>query len=270
VLRNLAVAEIQSGHTLSGARRLARYLRGEPAPTESGEQRAFSDALLRKAERELGRLEIVVDAEGAQIRVDAELVGEAPLGFAWHVDPGIRVVSVAKHGMEQTVSVDARAGTVERVELSLVKREPAAGAPRTVPLAVPLAVTPPPEEPPLKERVHWPAHVSTAVAGAGLVTGTLFAILAASTRGDIDAAANGLSPTGCGADTPNAAQCGQLRDLLPRYDREVLTFRASFITAGAAAAIATIFFISPPRWGAEPRGTAVHVSPAGVHVAGHF
>ena len=40
VLRNLGTSEIRSGHLVLGARHLAAYLRGEPAPTETPEQHA--------------------------------------------------------------------------------------------------------------------------------------------------------------------------------------------------------------------------------------
>src|SRR5258707_7055965 len=76
VLLNLAQSEIRSGHPLEAARHFSGYLR-ESANTSPAE-RADAEKGLASARTKLGRIHVTA-ATGAQVTVDGEAIGQAPL-----------------------------------------------------------------------------------------------------------------------------------------------------------------------------------------------
>jgi hypothetical protein len=96
ILRNLGQAEWQLGRYLEAARHLSMFLRETNFGTE--QERAVAQKTLTQAETKVGKL--LVDAtEGAEVSVDGELVGSAPLGpDPFYVEPGQRTVRLRKDG----------------------------------------------------------------------------------------------------------------------------------------------------------------------------
>jgi hypothetical protein len=111
VLRMLAAAEILTGRDVEGARHLDEVLR--KAAKLTAQERADLNDLLRKVESRVGRIVVTVDAADADVLIDGEQVGRSPLGFAWHVTPGVHKIKLYKQGF-RPVERDstARAGEV--------------------------------------------------------------------------------------------------------------------------------------------------------------
>src|SRR6266566_3808368 len=76
VLLNLAQSEVRSGHPLEAARHFAAYLRESPNVTSA--ERSEAEKSLAAARTKLGRIHISA-APGAEVLVDGEVVGQAPL-----------------------------------------------------------------------------------------------------------------------------------------------------------------------------------------------
>src|ERR1044071_2818541 len=76
VLLNLAQSEIRSGHVLEAARHFSTYLRESPNVTAA--ERAEAEKALAAARTKLGRIHVTI-ASGAEILVDGEVIGQAPL-----------------------------------------------------------------------------------------------------------------------------------------------------------------------------------------------
>lgn|GEM_PF-3055166 len=124
-------------------RSLEQYLR-EAGPNAPPEMRARAEELVAQMRAELGRLEIRVNVEGAEILVDGEVVGRSPLSAPVEVGPGWHVVE-ARHeawdGVPQRVNVPA--GSSATVELALAQVVP----PEPTPPPPPVAPSPPPAPP---------------------------------------------------------------------------------------------------------------------------
>src|SRR5258708_8988783 len=76
VLLNLAQSEARSGHPAEAARHFATYLRESPNPPAN--ERADAEKGLATARTKLGRIHIAAPS-GAEVVLDGELIGQAPL-----------------------------------------------------------------------------------------------------------------------------------------------------------------------------------------------
>lgn len=122
VLRNLGEAEVASGHYVSGANHLARFLReaDELAP----EERHKVKRSIAKAEAHVGRLELTTDVEGAQVFVEGEPVGFTPLEYVVYLEPGWREVRLSKEGRAVQRLVEAEVGRVTPLALPFATDDP--------------------------------------------------------------------------------------------------------------------------------------------------
>jgi len=271
---NLARIEMELGKWRDAAEHFSFGFRHYPADSDPKRYQQNLERLAQ-AKREIATVKLEVEPPAAHVTAAGKPLGTAAgLPPEIYLEPGTTEIAAALEGYQGAAEVITPGkGETLTVRLSLIA-EPAAAPTAEPPHGQRLRATavpmPPPQEPPRRQRVYWPAYVATGIAGAGLVTGTVFALGAASDRSDRDAVRDRVGPDGCGAGTPHTAQCAEARDLLDGYDRNVLIARAAFITAGVAAVAATIFFISPPRWGRETPVTAIGVGPSGIAVAGHF
>jgi hypothetical protein len=138
VLENLAQSCLRSGHILEAAKYFQQYLRESSSLTST--QRADAEKGLAEARTKLGRLEVSA-LGGAEIFVDGEHVGTAPLTESVDVEPGTHTVKA--NSDSKAVSVNA--GQVLPVKFGLGGGGSAAVAPTaTVPPPGPSAQ---PEEP---------------------------------------------------------------------------------------------------------------------------
>jgi hypothetical protein len=125
ILRNLGQAEFQVGRYLEAARHLSTFLRD--TTFGAGDERAAAQRTLAQAEAKVGRLVVEV-AEGAEVSVDGELVGHAPLGNdPFYVEPGQRTVRIRRDGYIPYEGVHTFEGgrtTDLRIDLKLAPVEP--------------------------------------------------------------------------------------------------------------------------------------------------
>ena len=130
VLLNLAQSSLRSGHSLEAARYFEQYLHESSALTSA--QRADAEKGLAEARGKLGRLEVSA-TDGAEIFVDGEHVGTAPLPDPVNVEPGTHVVKA---------NSDSKSVVVVVGQVLPVKFLPSEGV-AIAPVA-PIPVTPPP------------------------------------------------------------------------------------------------------------------------------
>ncbi|MBK8998114.1 MAG: PEGA domain-containing protein [Myxococcales bacterium] len=259
VLRNLGAAEVMSGHDLEGARHLTEYLAG--AKELAKRERDELAELVQKAESKLGRLELQVDVEGATLTVGGETVGESPLGWVWHVNPGEHAVTASKAGAgEAKRTVRVAAGALEKVELRLSRA--AGAAPPEVPAAPagsgarePDAATPTGPSP--AKRSIVPAVIGGGLAAVGIGLGVVWRLGADSDADDADAILDRLGPAPCGAGTPYAKECAEISDKNDSSRRKSNLSTASFVIGGVALAGTLVYLLWP-----EPSGAAGWIRPS--------
>jgi hypothetical protein len=287
-LQNLGEAELRSARYVEAARHLAQYLHlstsGSPA------QRDGAKSSLKKAAEKLAAVVVETNVDDAEVRVDDELVGRAPLGsLPWYVEPGRHVVVARKLGyLDGTESLDVGAGLSKNVYVRLSRLVEAA--------------TPP--SPKAEEKTGTKASLASApLSPAGplpressaseartviLLSGTILTVTAATIGAyyavRIGADSNKLSTekaqlqgspaTACGANglaEPNKTICGSIVTTSSQLQTDKTIRNVSFVVAGGlgVATVATFFL-----WPSRPRSTAIvpHLSPhyAGVSVEGEL
>ncbi|HEV8548840.1 MAG TPA: PEGA domain-containing protein, partial [Polyangiaceae bacterium] len=154
VALGLGQAELNLAQYMRAAEHLGFALSNLP-PRESPELRARAEELMNLAKAQLSSVRVTVDPAGAEVLVDGQSVGRAPLGAEVPVEVGQHVISARQPGYDTAdVRVDALSGQVHPVELHLSL---AAGL-----APLPVAAPPPSERSPR-------AQESTAAEGSDLL-----------------------------------------------------------------------------------------------------
>jgi tetratricopeptide (TPR) repeat protein len=142
LLLNLAQSEIRSGHPAEAARHFAAYLR--EAPNASQVERSEAEKGLREARAKLGRVQITAPP-GAEVLVDGESVGQAPIGDPVDVTPGTHTIEARSGGKTASTSVSV---LVSRLAAATVAFDTAPAPPPPPPVEPPpAAAAPPPAAP---------------------------------------------------------------------------------------------------------------------------
>lgn len=210
VLLNLAQSELRSGHEADAAKHFAQYLREHKDATEA--ERQGADTGLTAAKALVSEVTLEVDAIGAEIYVDGDLEGQAPLPGSIYLTPGAHQIEARKDGKTASGDVNATAGQATSLRLSLGRAAkptgPAAGG------------TPPPEgsfetpsEEPHSSRqgffpwlTHTPgAMIGVGLTGAGLIGGGAFAFGSKSSYDAADSVANQIADNAVNTDGKLAA-----------------------------------------------------------------
>jgi hypothetical protein len=256
VRRNLALAEIYSGHYLDGARRLTRVLHGGQITDAASRARMLES--LRLAETQLERITLELNVSGAQVQVDAESLGESPVPFAWYVAPGPYRVRIEKEGyepLEQSRMAVAGATPHLRLELVPVKKpEPSEAV----------------DEPAARRGPEpWVLIGGGALTLAGVTAGLLFRGSAADATDKADAQERRIlaqQPAGCGTNPSGTlvAPCKELRRWLTRHD-DLGNAMWTSLGVGAVAGIATLVY-----WGVSASQQAAGADSAATEPAWYW
>jgi len=175
------------GQALYELQRYAEALRTfEAYLTQGGSQlsparREAVEADLRALRGRVGYLSIAVDVDGAEVRVDDEMVGASPLAAPVLVSTGHRKISVTKGDRTPVEQfADVAAGDQVKVTIALPSIAAAAPAPKEAPSAsgepTPAGAPPPAPAPPpgRSDSLAWIPWTATGVLAAGTaVTGVL-------------------------------------------------------------------------------------------------
>ncbi len=136
VLLNLAQSELKSGHPVDAARHFSQYLQ-ENRDASAAERKAAEQGLA-EARLKTGRVLIEVNVQGADVFVDDELVGRAPLREAVDVGQGPHKIEARYAGYPHAAGqINAVVGQQSSITLKLDK----GGS--TAAVAPPVATPPP-------------------------------------------------------------------------------------------------------------------------------
>jgi hypothetical protein len=151
VLENLAMSSLRSGHSLEAAKYFQQYLRESSSLTAA--QRGDAEKGLAEARTKLGRLEVSAPG-GAEIFVDGDHVGTAPLSDAVDVEPGAHTIKANSDSR----SILVNAGQVLPVKFGLGGGGAAMGV---VPVPTPPLGEETPPTPPVGEGTATPTQPKT-------------------------------------------------------------------------------------------------------------
>ncbi|WP_437980745.1 PEGA domain-containing protein [Sorangium sp. So ce117] len=281
---NLAEAEMKLGRFRDAAHHLAHYLREAPKeqpPPPAAEMKA-AEALFAAASAQVGTLSIAASENGAEILVDGEVVGVAPLSAPVFVEPGMHTVSARRGQRFATRDVQVDKGGAASVEVVL--EEGSLNMSTTPPRAEPPASAAPkpptstaPERPAGGARVPVvPVVIGGALGVVGLGVGLGFTLAANAKAADVD----GPLRVGDGDRSvcyrSQSAACAKLGDAVDDLDAFTTTAVVGYVVGGAAIA-ATAGYVLWSRSAGDSHGKAqVMAAPwlapggGGVGVAGRF
>lgn len=236
---NLGACEFKLGKHREAAEHFVYFFREQPA-NEDPVARQRTRELFEKARAQIGGVTIRVNVEGALIKIDGEAIGEAPLAGEVFVDPGERMIEVARPGYRSDVQVVRLApGSAQTVSFELLPFEkPVSSAPKKT------------GEDPTSSTSLGPlplviAGAGIAAIGLGVGIGLTAAANGKSTEADEKLASlSGPSPCFGREGTP---ECMAIRDALESQDGYTDGAKASFVIGGLAALGAGAVFVLWPR-----------------------
>ena len=197
VLLNLAQSELRSGHEADAAKHFAQYLREHKDATDA--ERQGAETGLTAAKALVAEVTLSVDTNGAEVYVDGDLEGQAPLPGSVYLAPGAHEIQARKEGKSATSSVNAAAGQSSSVSLKLTapsSQQPAGAAAEP---GVEGSSEPPVDEQPSHRQAFFPwlvskpgAMIGVGLAGVGLIGGGAFALGSKSAYDAADSVAAGI------------------------------------------------------------------------------
>lgn len=284
VLLNLAQSSLRSARPLEAAKYFQQYLRESNTATPA--QRADADKGLAEARTKLGRLEVSAPT-GAEVAVDGNVAGNAPLSDAVDVEPGMHTVRARlTDGTTESRSVNARAGEKHQVQLSPSKESPAVvpvptptptpstSQPHPTPTPTAPAESKSPVEPerprsstfevqPSKKsfapKYMAPIYIGVGVTLAGVGTAVVFSIFKQDALDSAKSTAkliqdNGGNSNTCTPSTTGrfAAACKALQDDVARSNTDNLLANVGLGTAIGGAAFTVAWLLFSPKRDAQP------------------
>lgn len=272
ILFNLGQTSLKLGDPLRALRSFEQFLKD--APNAPPDQRTRAQTGITESRRALGSIEVTAP-DGADIAVDGEPVGRAPLAAPIPALPGEHAVTITTASGAKLANVDVKAGMTARLKLAAAGPPPPPGAVSEAPPPTSDETRPerptapprkesPPEEPGFfaPPSTMAPVYVSGVVGVGALSAAIIFHGIGANADRNIavssDALArNGKDASACGADTDAATQsaCASLA----RGERIAADTRTPFLGTlvvglGATAFALGWYFLAPksaPRMAAD-------------------
>ncbi len=215
------------------AAQMYRHALGQLSPADEAyaEYQPKLTGRLQAAEAKVGQLVLMVSRPGAEVLLEGQVVGRAPLPQSIYAMPGSRELQVRLPGYDAfRWNGNVVAGQTITIDVKLTRSD-----------------SPPPKPLPTSDDQNAgmsDAQLGFGIAGVGLGAGGVIAAvvlsLAAGNRaddvtrlqGEVDAAAGGMG-NGCGTGSPFTAQCAELADLAD----EEATLRGAAIGVGVAGGV---------------------------------
>jgi hypothetical protein len=236
VAGNLGSLELTLGMPREAAEHLSFAIHHYASSGTTPEQLEKARQRLDEAARQVGKIQLVVNVEGAELLVDGAPVGRAPLGDDLYVQPGERTIEARLRGyapVKQSITIESAQSLEVKLTLALMA-SPTPPAPGRLPGS---AGAPPPPDPRSVGRPLSPVLVTGGiVAGAAAIAGAVFVGISSSKSSDASAELGALRGAhgnrACtGASAP--PECASLQDTLGAKDTFANLALWSFVGAGA-------------------------------------
>jgi hypothetical protein len=216
IAASLGDSELQLGLFRDAAEHFAYFFRHAPAERRT----AAGQRLYDTARAKVGSLTVTVDLPGADVAVDGNVIGKAPLEEPLFVEPGHH-------------QIEARSGT----KVASAQVDVPAGASQTVPLAL---TRPDPVLPVVERRPLWPALAAGGVAIVALGVGTGLTVAANGKASDLHTLQGSLQQGGStypctGATGATASSCSTLHGAANSAQAMSDAAFTSFVIGGALA-----------------------------------
>ncbi len=212
------------------------------APRESAETLDKIKEGLQTAKRQIAEIRLSASEPGAELLMDGERVGSAPLDRSLFADVGPHMLE-ARLGSDRIAKqiVEAASGSAYTVELVVPEvqpRVPESGLAQPGPTPLPQTDGSAPSS-----RSLVPVYIGGGLTVAGLALGVGYRLSTASNQDDLDRLREKNGESGC-ADS-GAADCDAQRGAAERVDSRRNISTVSFVVAGAAAVATAVYWFWP-------------------------
>jgi hypothetical protein len=249
VAASLGEVEHALGNDVSAARYLS-FAVAHLAPKERPETLTRYRAALSELEAQVGRLQVNVSEEAAEVRIDGNLVGLSPIYSTIFVTPGEHTVEARAQGSVASNRIEVNRGSSAIVELALAKPAPI-GVSNTSPISQPASASLPAPTPaapanegaePAESRSSIPLVVGGGVTLVGVGMAIGFGVGASSAETKARALQARLGPDGCSSGTATQSACDAASHAVDVQHRNATL---SMIGVGVASvgAIATVGYL---------------------------
>jgi tetratricopeptide (TPR) repeat protein len=238
---NLGNVELKLGMHADSAKHLSYALENLP-PSLDADRRERAEQKLRErlaeAMKHVGRVKLVVSPQGAQVQVDGQPVGEAPLREDLFLPKGKHVIAARLDGHHPlTHEFALEAGSTETVRIGLV------------PLSEPAPAPSDSVQDEAADGPNIPVVVVGAVLSAGALTAGIVMLVAASgeqsDREDL-LESLGTSYACAPGTTPLPPECSEIQDASDR-EQTLRGLGIGLLIGGAALTAATLLYALWPR-----------------------
>lgn len=246
VAASLGEVEHALGNDVSAARYLT-FAVAHLAPKERPETLTRYRAALRELEAQVGRVQVNVSEEAAEIRIDGNLVGLSPLSSTVFVTPGEHTIEARGQGSTASNRIEVSRGSFAVVELALAKPAP---APTSVALAAPTPkANPETSAEPARSRSSLPLWLGggATLVGTGVAVG--FGLAANSAKNKAHALEARLGPDGCSSGMATRSACEAAERAVDAQRRNAMLswVGVGVASAGAIATVGYLLFWPKPK-----------------------
>ncbi|MGK3996175.1 PEGA domain-containing protein [Sorangium sp. So ce1024] len=259
IASNLGVTCLMLGRNREAAEYLTRYLR--EAPASKVKERQSAEASLKEALAKVASVTVQVTPAGAEVTVDGAVMGTAPLADPVFLDPGKHDIGAKLDGyVPATRPIVASAGGKETIALQLEPAPAHDAGVRTV-VVGPVAPGAP------QADVRTPLLIAGGIAaGAGIVTGVVFAVLHGERASHAEEVRNGLLERWNGQKRCPSGDAVMCKDLSDAVDAEIAYSNIAFwsLVAGGTIGVGTLVYGLLTR---EPATTEPVKPESGTQVA---
>ncbi len=205
-------------------------------------RQAYADVV-----KHVGKLNIAVNQDDAEVIVNGRVVGKSPLNGPVYADIGQCSVEAKAAGASasQTVYVNAEKEFPVRLVLQVApKVEPATAPP---PVEQQVVQNPPKvfERPPTESRSIVPVIVGGAVFAVGIAGVVGFKLAEISNDNKADELGRVVGTNGCGRGSLYPNECSVIADAAKTHDRDTKYQVAGLVLAGTAAAVTSLYWFWP-------------------------
>jgi hypothetical protein len=253
IAANLGRAELKLRMYRDAAEHLDYFLR--EAKDISAEDRDQARKLFDEARAKIAVITVDVNVAGAEVLIDGNALGPAPLAGPILVEPGRRTIYARSQGYKsRSLPVDAVAAGSHHVVLELAEEEP---PPKPQPVVVEAASKPVETAGPNKALAFAGVAASAGAIGGG-VTLAVASRISAGPANQID---QDLGEEPCPLDPPPMSECSHLKSA--RAAQNTLANGAFWsLIAGGTLAAATLAYVVVASKEPEKSGGGVRVLPA--------
>lgn len=264
VAASLGQVEHKLGNNVAAAHYLT-FAVAHLAPKERPETLTLYRAALDELEGQIGRIQVSVSHDAADLRIDGTLVGVSPLTSPVFVEPGEHTVEARLADSVVSKRVQVAKGSWIALELSLAQPapEPSAMPPTPAPTAfatLRAEVTPFPAEV-SGSRSSVPLYVGGGLTLAGLGMAIGFGIAANADEAKANALRARLGPTACSSGTATRSACDAADRAVEAQRRDALLSTIGIGVASVAAVTSVGYLLFWPK--PKPSSARVRVRPSG-------